>query len=209
MATSSTNSTGPVLECLSDPTNHTYSTPSKCINDGDDLTFFLSSSAYRDLMTWTLQLNRSMFPAKDAEGKIQQSRLNTPPKFSKAVQNLKDLISDLSDLTKKAPPDTGPRRFGNVAFRTWYNLVEEAADGLCEKHLGHVLRHDRETSKPETITAKEELKVYLLGSFGSAQRLDYGTGHELSFLAFLGCLWKLGAFEHGDERAIVMGVIQP
>ncbi|KAK5277966.1 Serine/threonine-protein phosphatase 2A activator 1, partial [Cryomyces antarcticus] len=52
-----------------------------------------------------------------------------------------------------------------------------------------------------------------MGSFGSAQRLDYGTGHELSFLAFLGCIWKLGGFprtEAGvEERGVVLGVIEP
>jgi serine/threonine-protein phosphatase 2A activator len=51
-----------------------------------------------------------------------------------------------------------------------------------------------------------------LGSFGSPQRLDYGTGHELSFLAFLGCLWKLNFFprsEQGvEERGIVLGVFE-
>jgi serine/threonine-protein phosphatase 2A activator len=54
-----------------------------------------------------------------------------------------------------------------------------------------------------------------MGAFGSSQRLDYGTGHELSFLVFLGCLWKLGGFtketsEDGAlERSIVLGIIEP
>jgi serine/threonine-protein phosphatase 2A activator len=52
-----------------------------------------------------------------------------------------------------------------------------------------------------------------MGSFGSAQRLDYGTGHELSFVAFVACLWKLGFFndaKQGDmEREIVLNVIEP
>ena len=42
---------------------------------------------------------------------------------------------------------------------------------------------------------------------------DYGTGHELSFLAFLGGIWKLNGFPKTDpgveERAIVVGVIHP
>jgi hypothetical protein len=37
----------------------------------------------------------------------------------------------------------------------------------------------------------------------------YGTGHELSFLAFLGGIWKLNGFPKTDpgveERAIVVG----
>ena len=209
MTSTDTGLAGPVLERLPNDSDHTFSTPSKKINDGDDLTFFLSSTAYRDLMTWILQLNRSMFPTKDAEGKIQQCRLDSPPPYSETVQNLRNLISVLSDLVQKAPPDTGPRRFGNVAFRTWYKLAEEAADSLCEFHLGHILNQNERDGGQRRAALKDELKVYLLGSFGSAQRLDYGTGHELSFLAFLACLWKLDGFQDGEERAMVMGVIQP
>ena len=193
------------LQRLQDASDHTFTTPSKKINDGDDLTFFLSSTAYRDLMTWLLQLNRSMFPAQDANGKISQSKLTSLPQLSQRVQSLRILIADLSDLVQKAPPDTGPRRFGNVAFKAWFKLAEENAGGLLDSHLGDVLgKYEQQVQ-----SLKDELKFYLLGSFGSSQRLDYGTGHELSFLAFLGCLWKLGAFEDGEERAIVMGVVQP
>ena len=209
MASTDNGSAIPKLQRLSNLQDHTFITPIKKINDGESLTFFLSSTAYRDLMTWVLQLNRSMFPTKDAEGKIQQNRLDSPPTYSQAVQSLISLISDLSDLVEKAPPDTGPRRFGNVAFRTWFKLAEEAADSLCEEHLGRVLDQVPQEDSQKKTALKEELKVYLLGSFGSAQRLDYGTGHELSFLAFLACLWKLHAFEDGEERAIVVGVIQP
>ncbi|KAK3050561.1 Serine/threonine-protein phosphatase 2A activator 1 [Extremus antarcticus] len=193
------------LERLPTTTNHTFSTPSKKINDGEDLQFFHTSTAYRDLITWLLQLNRSMFSTQDSEGNIQQNRLESPPALSSSVQFLQNLVSDLAALIDKAPPDTGPRRFGNVAFRTWFKLVEEELDQLLDRHLASLLeRHEHQRSD-----LKRELSIYILGSFGSAQRLDYGTGHELSFLAFLGCLWKLHAFEEGEERAVVMGVIHP
>ena len=206
MATMNTEAGRLVLERLPENADHTFTTPSKKIHDGDDLTFFLASTAYRDLMTWLLQLNRSVFPTKDAEGEIHPSTLNSPPAFSETVSNLRTLVSDLSNLIAQAPPDTGPRRFGNVAFRTWFKLAEESADHLCESHIGHILeKYDPD----QRLALKDELKVYLVGSFGSAQRLDYGTGHELSFLAFLGCLWKLGAFEEGEGAGIVVSVVQP
>ena len=191
------------LAHIQDGSDHTFATPSKRIHDGDDLTFFLSSTAYRDLTIWLLQLNRSMFPTKSQDGRAQSSTLNSPPVFSSAVSSLKTLISELRSLVEQAPPDTGPRRFGNVAFRAWFKLAENSIDDLLDTHLQSIL------TKYNSTILKDELKVYLLGSFGSAQRLDYGTGHELSFIAFLGCLWKLGMFEDGEERAIVVGVIQP
>lgn len=48
-----------------------------------------------------------------------------------------------------------------------------------------------------------EVKTYLLDSFGSYERIDYGTGHELNFVTFLLCLFKLGVFKQDDFRAVI------
>ncbi|KAF2765890.1 phosphotyrosyl phosphatase activator [Teratosphaeria nubilosa] len=194
-----------VLGRLDASTDHTFETPAKRINDGDDLNYFLASTAYRDLTLWLLQLNRSMFPINSTNGKVELCTLDSKLSYSNTVVELRGLLNDLSALLEQAPPSTGPRRFGNVAFREWYRLAEEATPDLLRKHLGTVI-----SSYPDHEDSLiSELSSYLLGSFGSAQRLDYGTGHELSFLACLGCLWKLSAFDDGEERSIVTGVIQP
>lgn len=46
------------------------------------------------------------------------------------------------------------------------------------------------------------MRFHLLSSFGSPQRLDYGTGHELSFLAYLLILRLAGVLTPEDEPAI-------
>ncbi len=51
-----------------------------------------------------------------------------------------------------------------------------------------------------------ELAGYLCSSFGDRQRIDYGTGHELNFVALLLCLSKLQAFAPHDAAAIVLVV---
>ncbi|KAK5109997.1 hypothetical protein LTR62_006364 [Meristemomyces frigidus] len=187
-----------------------FSTPSKRINDGGNLAFFLSSTAYRDVTLWLLQLNRSMFPTKSEDGRKQEpSNLLSPPLYSANVESVRSILDDLTKLLEKAPPSTGPRRFGNVAFRDWSKLAEEEVEGLLIKHLSSIPENFIEGHVIGPDSLLNELRSYLLGSFGSAQRLDYGTGHELSFLAFLGCLWKLNYFKEGEERAIVMGIIQP
>lgn len=178
--------------------------PVKRINDGDDLTFFLSSTAYRDIKIWILRLNRAVFPTRTSDGQISSCTLDSPPPYSPVIVSLRSLIQDFGDLLAQAPPDTGPRRFGNVAFREWYRLAEESTDTLLDRHLGSILAHHEQDP-----AVRADLKAYLLGSFGSAQRLDNGTGHELSFLAFLCCLSRVDAFGEGEERAIVIGVIQP
>ncbi len=45
---------------------------------------------------------------------------------------------------------------------------------------------------PGLQDAVTEVAPYLLHSFGNAVRLDYGTGHETTFVAFLYCLAATG-----------------
>jgi serine/threonine-protein phosphatase 2A activator len=205
------------LELLDRSAAHTFKAPVKCINDGEHVSFFLTSKAYADIMTFIFQLNVAMLPRKaKAEGSnskpAQEWTLNQPDMvFPPVVQNLAKLLKTLTSIVDEAPPDPGPRRFGNISFRKWYDIVRERISDLLDQYLPAEVVTP--SSSPSDVTAKHELEAYLVGSFGSSQRLDYGTGHELSFLAFLGCLWKLGAFPSSTdgevERAIVLGVIEP
>ncbi|EON68135.1 hypothetical protein W97_07284 [Coniosporium apollinis CBS 100218] len=206
------------LGVLDSTTDHEFAIPVKRINDGDDVSFFLTSKAYKDIMTFLLQLNASMFPRKSKVEESQADLLQTwelgspDIEFSSTVMKLGELMVKLSEFIEEAPPDTGPRRFGNVSFRKWYELVNSRTSALLDDYLPPKVLQ-RHSNSPDGVTAKEEIQAYLLGSFGSAQRLDYGTGHELSFLAFLGCIWKLGGFANAEpgveERGIVLGIIEP
>ncbi|KAI9759575.1 MAG: Serine/threonine-protein phosphatase 2A activator 1 [Chaenotheca gracillima] len=195
---------------------HIFTPPSKRIHEGEDVSSFLVSQAYSNIMTFLFQLNEAMFPIQLAGGKDQgKAKLQAweigsdQVTFSETVQGLRGLLAELDAIFDEAPPDTGPRRFGNVSFRTWYQIVEKRIPELLEKHLPQDMLRFGHTA-PEGANAIDELSSYLLGSFGSSQRLDYGTGHELSFLAFLGSIWMLGGFNEEDqgneERGIVLGV---
>ena len=187
--------------------------PTKRIHDGEDLGFFLASKAYADIMTFVLQLNRSMIPEQDDGNNTRAWPLDDSKiALSDNVIRIASLIQSLKALMKRAPPETGPRRFGNVAFRTWFATVQSEALGLLKESLPEAV-WAHAVGENERQTLEKEIESYLLGSFGSPERLDYGTGHELSFLAFLGCIWKLGGFARAapgvEERAIVVGIIQP
>ncbi|KAJ4013109.1 Serine/threonine-protein phosphatase 2A activator 1 [Fusarium irregulare] len=195
-----------VLDLSSPPA---FTKPSKRINEGPDVARFLTSLAYRDIGVFILQLNRSLCPRNQSSLPLPRTfPLNSKPPTTPSVQTLQALLEKIGSFIDEAPPDPGPRRFGNVSFRKWYAIFEERLDALLgEGLLG-------ETLKVGDGKAKEEVSSYLLGGFGSVQRLDYGTGHELSFVAFLGCLWKLGFFKDGEqggeiEREIVLKVIEP
>jgi serine/threonine-protein phosphatase 2A activator len=117
-------------------------------------------------------------------------------------------------MIEEAPADTGPRRFGNISFRKWYEILESRVHGLLHNYLPKTVL-EFITASADGVSVLDELTPYLLGGFGSPQRLDYGTGHELSFLAFVACIWKLGGFTSEDsadgalERSIVIGIIEP
>lgn len=199
-----------------DPTRrHTFIKPVKKINEGYHVPHFLISKAYGDIGRFVMQLNIAMCPRKSCSSEASQRwTLESPLELSEPVRQLQKLLQKIGGIIDEVPPNTGPRRFGNVSFRKWYEVLESRVTDLLEMHLPAAVLQYGESSTDE-VSAIDELTPYLLGGFGSAQRLDYGTGHELSFLAFLGCLWKLGGFTTepspgGEiERSIVLGVIEP
>lgn len=187
--------------------------PVKRIHEGHDVPLFLTSRAYRDVGIFIMQLNIAMCPRKSSEsGQVQVWQLSSPLVLPGPVRKLQELLRCIDSIIEEAPPDTGPRRFGNVSFRKWYEILESRIKELLQTHLPKdVLDFNSE----EGVSVLDELTPYLMGGFGSAQRLDYGTGHELSFLVFLGCIWKLGGFtqelptDGALERSIVLGLIEP
>ncbi|KAL8872391.1 MAG: hypothetical protein Q9174_001970 [Haloplaca sp. 1 TL-2023] len=149
--------------------------------------------------------------SSDKKSIVQSWELDSPNvSFSAAVRRIRSMLTALNNIIDEAPPDPGPRRFGNVSFRKWYELVETRVSTLLRQGLSEQFLAPRGGNE---VDALAELQSYLLGSFGSAQRLDYGSGHELSFLAFLGSIWKLGGFNVSsvgdEERGIVLGIIEP
>ena len=110
----------PILDPSAGPT-HPFSIPSKKIHESNDVSSFLTSKAYVDIMTFLLQLNRSIFPLKNPDGSIQTWTLNSEAvEFSAPVRQLQQLLAKLEGILEEVLPDQGPRRFGNVAFRRWF-----------------------------------------------------------------------------------------
>ncbi|KAM0244471.1 hypothetical protein ACHAQJ_010757 [Trichoderma viride] len=186
-----------------------FQTPIKRIHQTDDVRRFLVSVAYRDIGLFILQLNHAICPRQPVGSSTPSTySLGSKATPSSSIQSLQTLLSRIRNFIDKAPPDLGSQRFGNVSFRKWFQLLNAELDDLLDHGLlGETLRIGNGH-------AKDEVASYLLGSFGSPQRLDYGTGHELNFIAFIGCLWKLGHFKDGIqgghiEREIVLSVVEP
>ena len=197
------------LRVLSSESASQFVAPKKKIHGEDDVSFFLSSVAYGDIMTFLLQLNRAMFPLRQKAQELQLSE-NTD-QYCPEVLLLRGLLQRLTSIIDDHPPDTGPRRFGNLKFREWYSDIESQAENLLLEYVPKPSLVVSANDKAESPHL--ELSEYMLGSFGSRERLDYGSGHELSFLAFITGIWKLGGFTRTPpaslERQIVLGVFVP
>ncbi|KAF9477738.1 Phosphotyrosyl phosphatase activator [Pholiota conissans] len=120
-----------------------------------------------------------------------------PSKRSQSVEKLLTLLDDLDHWVEEIPPLQTPQRFGNLAFRTWGQRLEERADDMLERLLG-----------PRFSVIIPLIKPYFLSAFGSFGRMDYGTGHETSFALFLLCLTLVRFLqpEPEEERDLVLNV---
>ena len=77
----------------------------------------------------------------------------------------------------------------------------------CHMHtLSHV--HTHTLSHVHTHTLSHMCTPCTIEGFGNATRIDYGTGHEAKFMAFLCCLMKIGVILKEDAAAVVLRVVK-
>jgi len=156
----------------------TFVTPVRQIMNPMLMDRWLKSPAYQDFVGFITALSSSV------NGKSNTNLSHENQAITLLQENLNSLLSLCHDV----PPIEQAQRFGNAAYRTWFERMTEQSRELCERLL------------PEDIRgAAVELVGYWCDSFGNRSRIDYGTGHEMNFLIFLLCLNKLGVFERERE----------
>lgn len=162
---------------------HRFRAPSRGVMTPADLATWERSQAYQEIVGFLLAANNAV-----------KGRGSVPaPPMSAAVAGLERLLARLRQWVELHPPVDQPQRFGNTAFRDYYARLKKEGEALVREALG-----------PGFAPCAGELSVYLAESVGNATRVDYGTGHELAFLMFLACLFKVGALKEEDLRATVV-----
>ncbi|CAE6437244.1 unnamed protein product [Rhizoctonia solani] len=147
--------------------------PRPMIQTDHDVQTWQHSESYLHLLLYIRRLGES----------VVGTELNTTTKdqaHEEGIAPILTLLEELESWIDDIPPQESPQRYGNLAFRDWGKRLEERCKILLESRLPNNLHK-----------AVPLLKPYLLTSFGSFIRMDYGTGHELSFVVFLLCLHKL------------------
>ena len=161
---------------------HEFQRPRKRIETEADLQRFLGSEAHDGFLGFVVALAVA----------VAGTKLTDAVPVSPFLGGLIGVLERMEAWVDEIPPSAHARRYGNPAYRTWHARMTAESRGLVEGLL-----------PPGRHTAVGELLQYLQESFGNATRIDYGTGHEANFLAFLYCLARLGLIAEADAAAVV------
>ncbi|KAG2375177.1 hypothetical protein C9374_010181 [Naegleria lovaniensis] len=205
--------------------------PHKKIKTQMDMIKFKKSKAFLIFDNFMKELNEAT-----------KSKPN-PQDFSNASPIVFVILSyfdELEEFINLYPPvqikDGQTSRFGNLAYRDWFDKMCSESDRMMETLLDKALecsntlrnQYGRDggsnnESTPSSSSSstpsscenassfyfvkedwhRKELSAYWKDSFGNRTRIDYGTGHEATFCAWMCCLARLNVFTRKDSYHMV------
>ncbi|KAF4122433.1 hypothetical protein GMORB2_7425 [Geosmithia morbida] len=153
----------------------TFKTPTRRILSRKDHEIFLKSSTVTLIKAW-------VFGLADAIVDTPCSAV-TADQAGEPIRAILSILDEAESFVAQSPPDEqGGSRFGNKAFRGFIDLIHQASPRWHAQLLG--------PGSADAADAAGEASVYLCHSFGSRDRIDYGSGHELNFVMWLLCLYQ-------------------
>uniref|UniRef100_A0A7S4NVC1 Serine/threonine-protein phosphatase 2A activator n=1 Tax=Paramoeba aestuarina TaxID=180227 RepID=A0A7S4NVC1_9EUKA len=161
-----------------------FTTPEKSIKNAAQLEIYLNSDV-------CLQYERFL---TRVSGAVKGKRISQAKCSSPLLNAILGVFVDMKDWLEEIPPISQPMRYGNKAFRDFLARLDDRALSLMTRIFGDKV--------PEA--GKEELGLYFRESFGNSLRIDYGTGHETNFVAFMFCLEILGLITPADYEGLVL-----
>ncbi|KAI7358150.1 Phosphotyrosyl phosphatase activator [Hortaea werneckii] len=185
----STSNPPPPTPSLSSPpdlSNHAYTRPSRRILSEKDHQLFVESKTHELIVAFVFHLSDSV------RDKTISDVAKSPAAEDAEVKALLGVLDEAQAILQRCPPvDTGSR-FGNPAFRTFLDQVQENVPSW-QRQLG--VKDD---------AAIDEVGLYLVNAFGNGTRIDYGSGHELNFLLFLLCLNRISLLPERTFPALAL-----
>lgn len=164
--------------------------PVRRITSQEDLPAFERSPAFRILTAYLSRLSTAVTgkPVSWAREHLSQA--------SESIQKTVALLDEIDRWTDEIEPIQQPQRYGNKAFREWHARLVSRAQSLVETHLAGAGTFD-----------PLEAASYLHVAFGNETRIDYGTGHEAAFFAFLVVLMESGVFHMPNDEPFIVLII--
>lgn len=172
---------------MGDAETFSYMEATKQIRSPEDVQVWEESDAYQEYLGFIIAIGDS----------IQGRKMSEEVEMSSCCRRLIGLLNILKKNIDLSPPEEIQSRYGNPAYRGWSSRLEDTATQLLEDLL---------CENEKLRAAVPELRNYLVDSFGNSTRIDYGTGHEMTFVMLLCCLFKIGALAETDKAAVGLKV---
>lgn len=165
-----------------------------------DLQAFIDSETYSSFLNFIVALSESV------RGLTLSADCFVSTLIAKMIEVIETITSWVTDIP---PQEQHKSRFGNPAFRIWIDKVTESAERFMSDLIPEgtitvktnddvdIIQHDR------SVIIKE-LVAYFTHCFGSRERIDYGTGHEAHFAAWMYCFDRIGFLSKKDYPALVL-----
>ncbi|KAL5705199.1 hypothetical protein ACHQM5_023535 [Ranunculus cassubicifolius] len=162
-----------------------FQIPIKRINSPDDIRRFHDSDSGKNFLGFIVALSES----------FRGYKISDPCHQSETLNIIVSILQTLVNWVDEIPPAQQSSRYGNYSFRVWHERLNEKAESLMFEFLPEELK-----------SSVVEIVPYFSDSFGNATRIDYGTGHETNFAAWLYCLARLGVIKEEDYHGVVSRV---
>ncbi len=201
------------------------SLPQRCIFDENDMKSFVESPTKAELLKFVEAMGKSCASATAREYSYdpEDPLKNLPPAMACLHGALQEMVSWVDQIPPQTQSSVGIR-FGNPSFKAWHEKLMERSESIIATIL--YARDDTELTPeaacqrgrdaaageplPKGDSSVQQVSPYLHDSFGHAIRLDYGTGHESSFLVFLFILSKvkcMGALSMVTLKAVTLSIV--
>ncbi|KAL9005579.1 MAG: hypothetical protein Q9188_001627 [Gyalolechia gomerana] len=172
---------------LPDASTVMFRDPTRRILSSHDHELFRASPTYGLILYFVFSLSLAA-----ADKKISAVNTSGAPE---AIEQILSILSSIDKTITQCPPaDQGGSRFGNPSFRNFLDSIK-AQSSAWHSSLG--------LTDPSAIS---EVSTYLHNSFGNRSRIDYGSGHELNFIIWLLCLYRLALLTESTLPALALVV---
>ncbi|OII74689.1 phosphotyrosyl phosphatase activator [Cryptosporidium ubiquitum] len=166
------------------------------ITDLERLNYFICGKTHSDIIEFIELLSESVKGKVLVQQQEYEEKNNERSDLGfKSIVIILKLLSKLDSNIDEIPPIKQPMRFGNKAFQAWYDKTNQT----CTSYISDILKENSEKYL-------QEITNYFAESFGNRSRVDYGTGHELNFILFLMCIYRLGIFQKSDFPDLILVV---
>lgn len=166
--------------------HHSFVEPTRCIQTVFDMKPFYFSESYQLLLEFLHELNDAVLNVKTCDDVVVGDH----------AMKLLDMLDKIQSWMDLYPPEESMnQRYGNKSYRKWYEHLQNEMSSIVSSILPDPMK-----------AAAIELCAYLADSFGNSTRIDYGSGHESSFVIFLLCLYRIGYLTGADHQAVVLRV---